>query len=173
MKILQVKVFIVFIYMLSKINKVLKPFLLTMFLIMLSEISFSQSQSISKKAVRNFEKARQEYLNDNLKALMYIEKALQYDENYLDALLLKAELYLNMSCDSLSLISYNRILEIDSMAYPKSAISMSKLHMKYLRYDESIALLNWFLSLPDQKESVRKIAEEELSLGELVALRLG
>ena len=49
MKILQVKVFIVFIYMLSKNNKILKPLLLTMFLIMLSEMSFSQSQSVCKE----------------------------------------------------------------------------------------------------------------------------
>lgn len=164
MKILQVKVFIVFIYMLSKINKILKPLLLTMFLIMLSEMSFSQSQSVSKKAVKNFEKACSEFFNDKSKALTYAEKALKYDENYLDALLLKAELCKDMSYDSLALITYNRIFAIDSMAYPKSAISMSKLHMKYLRYDESIALLNWFMSLPDQKESGRKIAEQELSL---------
>ena len=161
MKILQVKVFIVFIYMLSKINKILKPFLLTIFLVMLSEMSFSQSQSISKKAVKNFEKARHEFHNDNRKALMYVEKALQYDENYL---LMKAELYQNMSCDSLAIITYNRVFEIDSMAYPKSAISLSKLYMKYFCYDESVSLLSWFLSLSNQKESVRKIAERELSL---------
>lgn len=165
MKILQVKVFIVFIYMLSKINKILKPFLLTMFFIMLSEISFSQSyKSTSKKAVKNFEKARREYLCDNRKALMYADKALQYDENYLDALLLKAELYLDMWYDSLALISYERVFEIDSMAYPKSAISLSKLYMKYFCYDKSVSLLNWFLLLPGQKESVRKIAERELTL---------
>ena len=164
MKILHVKVFIVFIYMLSKNNKILKPFLLTMLFIMLSEISFSQSQSISRKAVKNFEKACGEFYNDNSKALMYVEKALRYDEDYLAALLLKAELCKDMSYDSLALITYNRIFEMDSMSYPKSAISMSKLHMKYLRYDESISLLNWFLSLPDQNESVRKIAEQDLSL---------
>ncbi len=165
MKILQVKVFIVFIYMLSQINKILRPFLMTMFFMMLSEISFSQThKSTSKKAVKNFEKACKEFLNDNRKALMYVEKALQYDENYLDALLLKAELYQDMWYDSLALISYNRIFEIDSMAYPKSAISLSKLYMKYFCYDESISLLNWFLSLPGQKESVRKIAERELTL---------
>lgn len=165
MKILQVKVFIVFIYMLSKINKILKPFLLTMFFIMLSEISFSQSyKSTSRKAVKNFEKARREYLCDNRKALMYADKALQYDENYLDALLLKAELYQDMWYDSLALMSYERIFEIDSMAYPKSAISLSKLYMKYFCYDKSVSLLNWFLSLPGQKESVRKIAERELTL---------
>ena len=150
--------------MLSKNNKILKPFLLTMLFIMLSEISFSQSQSISRKAVKNFEKACGEFYNDNSKALMYVEKALRYDEDYLAALLLKAELCKDMSYDSLALITYNRIFEMDSMSYPKSAISMSKLHMKYLRYDESISLLNWFLSLPDQNESVRKIAEQDLSL---------
>ena len=165
MKILQVKVFIVFIYMLSKINRILKPFLLTMFFIMLSEVSFSQSyKSISRKAVKNFEKARREYLCDNRKALMYADKALQYDENYLDALLLKAELYQDMWYDSLALISYERIFEIDSMAYPKSAISLSKLYMKYFCYDKSVSLLNWFLSLSGQKESVRNIAERELAL---------
>lgn len=165
MKILQVKVFIVFIYMFSKINKILKPFVLAMFLMMLSEVSFSQShKSASKRAVKNFEKARQEFLNDNRKALMYVEKALQYDENYLDAHLLKAELYQDMRYDSLALISYERIFEIDSMAYPKIAISLSKLYMKYFCYDKSVSLLDWFLSLPNQKESVRKIAEHELSL---------
>lgn len=165
MKILQVKVFIVFIYMLSKINRISKPFLLTMFFIMLSEVSFSQSyKSTSRKAVKNFEKARREYLCDNRKALMYADKALQYDENYLDALLLKAELYQDMWYDSLALMSYERIFEIDSMAYPKSAISLSKLYMKYFCYDKSVSLLNWFLSLSGQKESVRNIAERELAL---------
>ncbi|MBR5603255.1 MAG: OmpA family protein [Bacteroidales bacterium] len=165
MKILQVKVFIVFIYMSSKFIKILKPLLLTILFVISSEISFSQScRSNSKKAARNFEKARREFINDNRKALMYVEKALHYDENYLDALLLKAELCHNMLYDSLALISYNRIFEIDSMAYPKSAISLSKLYMKYFCYDESISLLNWFLSLPNQKESVRKIAEHELVL---------
>lgn len=165
MKILQVKVFIVFIYMLSEINRILKPFLLTMFFIMLSEVSFSQSyKSTSRKAVKNFEKARREYLCDNRKALMYADKALQYDENYLDALLLKAELYQDMWYDSLALMSYERIFEIDSMAYPKSAISLSKLYMKYFCYDKSVSLLNWFLSLSGQKESVRNIAERELAL---------
>jgi outer membrane protein OmpA-like peptidoglycan-associated protein len=136
-----------------------------MFFIMLSEVSFSQSyKSTSRKAVKNFEKARREYLCDNRKALMYADKALQYDENYLDALLLKAELYQDMWYDSLALISYERIFEIDSMAYPKSAISLSKLYMKYFCYDKSVSLLNWFLSLPGQKESVRNIAERELAL---------
>lgn len=151
--------------MLSEINRILKPFLLTMFFIMLSEVSFSQSyKSTSRKAVKNFEKARREYLCDNRKALMYADKALQYDENYLDALLLKAELYQDMWYDSLALMSYERIFEIDSMAYPKSAISLSKLYMKYFCYDKSVSLLNWFLSLPGQKESVRNIAERELAL---------
>jgi outer membrane protein OmpA-like peptidoglycan-associated protein len=132
---------------------------------MLSEVSFSQSyKSNSRKAVKNFEKARREYLCDNRKALMYADKALQYDENYLDALLLKAELYQDMWYDSLALMSYERIFEIDSMAYPKSAISLSKLYMKYFCYDKSVSLLNWFLSLPGQKESVRNIAERELAL---------
>jgi outer membrane protein OmpA-like peptidoglycan-associated protein len=136
-----------------------------MFFIMLSEVSFSQSyKSTSRKAVKNFEKARREYLCDNRKALMYADKALQYDENYLDALLLKAELYQDMWYDSLALMSYERIFEIDSMAYPKSAISLSKLYMKYFCYDKSVSLLNWFLSLPGQKESVRNIAERELAL---------
>ncbi len=167
MKILQVKVFIVYIYMLSSFNKILKPLFLTILFVMSSNILFSQSyKSSSKKAVKYFEKARQEFLNDNAKSLMYVEKSLSYDENYLDAILLKAELYQTTLKDSLALISYNRIFEIDSMAYPKSAISMAKLYMKHFRYDESIALLKWFLSLQDQKEIIRNIAEKELSLAE-------
>ncbi len=136
-----------------------------MILLVSSELLLSQSaKTISKKAVKCFEKARQEYLVDNSKALRYVEKALSYDENYIDAYLLKAELHQEMSNDTLALMSYNRIFEIDSMAYPKCAISMSKLYMKHFRYDEAVALLKWFLSLHNQKEIIRKIAEKELNL---------
>ncbi|MBO5810256.1 MAG: OmpA family protein [Bacteroidales bacterium] len=168
MKILQVKVFIVFMYMLSIFNKILKPLFLTILILTSSEILFSQSyKSSSKKAIKNYEKACHEFLNDNRKALMYAEKALSYDENYLDAILIKAELYLDMlSYDSLAMKSYERLFEIDSMAFPKSAISLSKLYMKYFRYDQAISLLNWFLSLQEQKETIRKIAEKELDLTE-------
>ena len=167
MKILQVKVFIVFMYMLSIFNKILKPLFLAILILTSSEILFSQSyKSSSKKAIKNYEKACHEFLNDNRKALMYAEKALSYDENYLDAILIKAELYLDMSYDSLAMKSYERLFEIDSMAFPKSAISLSKLYMKYFRYDEAISLLNWFLSLQGQKETIRKIAEKELDLAE-------
>ena len=167
MKILQVKVFIVFIYMLSSYNKILKPLLLTIFFVLSSNILFSQSyKSPSKKAVKYFEKARQEFLKDNTKSLVYVEKALSFDENYLDALLLKAELCQTMLRDSLALITYNHIFDIDSLAYPKSAISMAKIYMKYFRYDESINLLKWFLSLQNQKEIIRNIAEKELVLAE-------
>lgn len=168
MKILQVKVFIVCIYMLLNLGKILKSLLLTtLFLMMSSEFLFSQSSNTRhKKAVKYFEKARQEFLDDNKMALKYIDDALRYDEDFLDALLLKAELHQQMSDDSLSMKLYERILELDSMAFPKSAISLSKLYAKHYRFDESKKMLHWFLSLQNQRETIRKIAEDELVLTE-------
>ena len=145
--------------------KILKPLLLTS-LIIVPFCALSQSYNTSsKKAINSFQKAKQDFLNENyVDALSNVNKALKFDENFLDAYLLMAEIYLDSNDDSLALESYEKLFEIDSLAFPKSAISMSKLYDKYLQFDKSIALLEWFLKLNNQNETIKNIAEEQLQL---------
>ena len=123
----------------------------------------SAQSSESSKAIKHFEKARQEFLNENYdEALLNVNKALQKDDGFIDAYLLKAELYLELNDDSLAMESYENIFQIDSMSFPKSSIVLSKLYSEYLQFDKSIRLLAWYLSLDNQSETFRKLAEREL-----------
>ena len=119
----------------------------------------------SSKAIKYFEKARQEFLCKNYdEALLNVDKALQKDDEFADAYLLKAELYLELNDDSLAMESYENVFKIDSMSFPKSSIVLSKLYSEYLQFDKSIRLLEWYLSLDGQSDKLRKLAEQQLHL---------
>lgn len=170
MKILLVKVFIVCKYMFDSLTKILKLLILTIVMLS-SNCVFAQSyHTTSKKAIRCFEKAKQElydtdYSEDSYDVILsHINDALSHDSDFADALLLKAELYVQFSKDSLAIESYEHLFNIDSSAFPKSAISLSKLYDKYFQFDKSVKLLDWYLSLDDQKEIHLEMAEQQLSL---------
>ena len=145
----------------------LKYIPLLFLMLFFSEESLAQSyNSKSKKAVKCFQKAVKLFDNDKYKSLELADKALSLDENFTDALLLKAELCHELNDDTTALLSYERILEIDSMDFPKIAISLSKLYAEFLCFDNSIKILNWYLSLENQKKHLREIAEHQLILSE-------
>ena len=143
--------------------KILKPLMMTIVFVVTNCIYAQSNYSSSKKAIKYFEKARQEFFNENYPAAISdVEKALQIDDEFTDAYLLKAEIYLEMKEDSLAMESYENIFEIDSLSFPKSSISLSKLYSKYFKFDESVKLLNWYLALDNQNETLRKLAEQQL-----------
>lgn len=147
--------------------KIFKPLLLAIFLLS-SEIIFSQSYyTSSKKAVKYFQDARQEFLNKNYEeSLILVEKALDKDDGFIDAVLLKAEICLELNADSSAIASYEKVLRIDSTFYPRCSMTLSRLYAQSFMFDKSIELLRWYLSLNDQKETVREIAERQLLLTE-------
>ena len=121
--------------------------------------------SSSKKAIRFFQKSRQEFLNNNYEdAMSNVKKALQNDEKFMDAYLLKAELHVELNEDSDAMKSYEMLLEMDSLAFPKSSVALSKLYAKHFQFDKSIQLLNWYLNLDGQGEIFRNFAEQQLKI---------
>ena len=137
--------------------------LMSVMFIASTSLSAQSYNTSSSKAIKYFEKARQEFLCKNYdEALLNVDKALQKDDEFADAYLLKAELYLELNDDSLAMESYENIFKIDSMSFPKSSIVLSKLYSEYLQFDKSIRLLAWYLSLDNQSETFRKLAEREL-----------
>lgn len=151
--------------MMNNFYKILKPLILTIIIIS-SNVVFAQSYNTSsKKAVKYFQEAHKEFLNKNYQhSLLLIDEALDKDDEFTDALLLKAEICLELKDDTLAINSYERFLEIDSMYYPQCAISLSKLYAKYFHYEKAFNLLYWYLSLENQKENVRELAVRQLSL---------
>lgn len=146
--------------------KLLKPLLMTIIMLVLGNCVYAQSYNTSsKKAIKYFEKAHQEFVAENYEEVMAnVNKALQIDGDFTDALLLKAELCLELNDDFQAMKSYEDIFQIDSMVFPKSSISLSKLYSKHFRFEKSIKLLNWYLSLDNQSEALRKLAEMELCI---------
>lgn len=148
------------------LTKILKLYAVLFLLIASSADILSQSyNSTSSKAIKYFDKARQDLLNENYDDAMYnVNKALKIDAGFVDAYLLKAELCVELNDDSQALKSYENVFEIDSMAFPGSAVSLSKLYMKYYEYDKSIVLLNWYLSKDNRNKALRAVAEQQMVL---------
>ena len=114
----------------------------------MSAQSFNTS---SKKALKYFQKAIDVLYEDLDKAMKYADNALKHDNNFADAILLKAEIYLEMKNDSSAIAMYEQLFKVDSAAFPTSAISLSKLYAKHFDFDKSISLLDWYLSMDNQK----------------------
>ena len=149
----------------NRFAKMLKPLIMTMFVVIMNCVYAQSHNSSSKKAIKSFEKARQEFLNKNYdEALTNIDKALQIDDKFTDAHLLKAEICMELNNDSMAMLSYENIFQIDSMSFPKSSIALSKLYSKCFQFDKSIKLLEWYLSLDNQSDNLRKLAERQLCL---------
>ena len=146
------------------LTKILKPLLVLAIVVMSLNNLIAQSYNTSSaKAIKYFEKARQEYLNENYdKAMSSIEKALHIDNEFAEAYVLEAELHLELNEDSLAIMSYENIFEIDSMSFPKIVIPLSNLYSKYLQFDKSIKLLDWYLTLDNQSDILMKRAEQQL-----------
>lgn len=154
-----------FLYMKTNILKILKSLILTIIVISSNVISAQSYSTSSKKAIKYFQEAHKEFLNKNYhQSLLLLDEALDKDDEFADALLLKAEICLELKDDTLAISSYERFLEIDSMYYPQSAISLSKLYAKYFHYEKALKLLKWYLSLENQKENVRELTARQLSL---------
>lgn len=129
---------------------------------------FGQSyHSTSKKAIKAFESARNDYNVKNYDAtLMALDKALSIDDMFLEAWLLKAETLSEQKNDNQAIKAYERLFEIDSLAYPRTAVSLSKLYLSQYEFDRAIKLLNWYLDLKDQKDSFVESAEHIILVAE-------
>ncbi|MBR2051293.1 MAG: OmpA family protein [Bacteroidales bacterium] len=148
----------------KRISKILKPLLLTFFIITSYCMSAQSFNTSSKKALKYFQKAIDVLYEDLDIAMKFADNALKHDNNFADAILLKAEIYLEMKNDSSAIAMYEQLFEVDSTAFPTSAISLSKLYAKHFDFDKSISLLDWYLSSDNQKETTRNIAKELLTL---------
>lgn len=149
-----------------RLNAILRSLLVISLLVMSQHYLYAQSyHTTSKKAIKDYETARQYLYNkDYDKALSKIDRSLSYDGNFIDALLLKAELMMEMQLDEDAIEVYEKLFFVDSMAYPRASMALAKLYMSHHKYDESAGMLKWFLNLKSQKENYRAYAEKLLSM---------
>lgn len=113
----------------------------------------------SKKAVGLYKNAKENIRKKNYaKALKFIDKSLNSDENFVEALQLKGELGRIIGNDEMAIEFFEKSLAVDSMAFPENAIKLSNLYDKKRDYSAEVRVLNWYCGLINVKEGNMKVA---------------
>lgn len=121
----------------------------------------------SKKAIKCYKNAKKMYDKKKyLKTYKYLNKALDVDAKFTDALLLKAELSMKLDDDKQAIESYEKMFAADSMSFPKEAISLAKLYMEHFRFGDAVKILRWYVKVPNQKSALNNQAKELLVVAE-------
>lgn len=121
-----------------KINFIRILLLVTIILVSPICLCSQDYNTSSKKAIKHFEKACQHFYDRDYDAAMInVDKSLQFDEDFLYAILLKADLYLELSGDYLD---------------------------EYFCYEKVEALLSHYLSIDDYTDEQRKHVEKKLRM---------
>lgn len=119
----------------------------------------------SKSAIKYYNKAKKQYDEKKYpKTVKYLDKALAVDANFSDALLLKAELSLLLNDDNQAIRCYERAFAADSMAFPRTAITLSKLYMTKYRFSDAVNILQWYVRVTDRNEKFFIMASELLDV---------
>jgi len=121
----------------------------------------------SKKAVKYFKNAKKQYDKKKYqKTFKYLDKALDADGKFCDALLLKAELSMKLDNDEQAIESFEQMFAADSMAFPKSAITLANLYLEHFRFSDAVNILKWYVKVPNQKSALTNQAKDLLVIAE-------
>lgn len=125
-------------------------------------LSFAQNNS---KHLKYYNKAYSYFNNrDYAEALRLVDKAISLDSLSYMAWLLKADILLETSCQTQAVPCLEKALAIDSLASPRSALTLSKLYIDNRLYADAIALLHWCLTLDNQNDRFKDVASQLLAL---------
>lgn len=141
---------------------------LALALLVPTSVAYTQNyHTNSKKAVKHYESARKKYDKKKYsKTFKYLDKALNADAVFTDALLLKAELSLTVNDKKKAVESFERMFAADSSAFPKSAITLAKLYLENFNFKEAVDILKWYVKVPDQKDALVLQAQDLLEIAE-------
>ena len=131
-------------------------------------VSFAQNyHTKSKKAIKYYKNAKKQYDKKKYpKTFKYLDKALDADAKFTDALLLKAQLSMKLDDDAQAIDSYEKMFAADSMAFPKEAIVLSELYLDAFRFGDAVNILKWYVKVPNQKSTLTNRAKDLLVIAE-------
>ena len=142
--------------------------LVVMSITLAPQVAYSQTyHTNSKKAIKYFKNAKKQYDKKKYpKTFKYLDKALDVDAKFTDALLLKAELSAKLNEDEQAIESFEKMFAVDSMSFPKSAITLANLYMKHFRFSDAVDILRWYVKVPNQKSALTTQAKDMLVIAE-------
>lgn len=124
---------------------------LVFLLLIIAIIAHSQVREIaystqSKKAISAYKDAEKLYLEGNMEAaLPKLEKAIGYDQNFIEAWLLKGDVEHDLGFKSEALLTYKKVISIDTDFFPLTYYFAGNLSLETGLYDESVSFFESFL----------------------------
>ncbi len=138
---------------------------LLIFLLLISSYSFAQKKytSTSKSAIKFFEKANEQLnLNEFDLAIKELKKAIEADNKFIEAYLTLGDAYkiTYNYVDAKNI--YKKALEINPNFAPDYNFYLAETELKTGEYEQAKTHLIKFLSLTNENESVKRLAEKYL-----------
>lgn len=126
-----------------------------------------QLHTKSKKAEKAYEEAKRNY---NLlyfnEALSLLDEAIQADESFVEAHLLKGQIYFDDRAYADAVVHYTKALELDvNTDIPSIFMMLAEAEMKEGMIMEAITHMETYKDLPDVSDYSKKKAEELIELG--------
>ncbi len=139
----------------------------TFFAIAIGVSAFSQLHSNSKKAISNYNSALSNYrLMDYEGAKREVDAAIEKDSDFLEAYLLKSEIYTDIKDYSTAIESYKNVIRIDENFFPSAYYNIGRLMVLRGNYKEAKKYLQKFLSMDVSVESLNRKAKRNLDICE-------
>ncbi|MGM0498257.1 MAG: OmpA family protein [Bacteroidota bacterium] len=129
------------------------------------QFSYSQEQysTDSKRALKYFEEGLNQYrLDEYDDALENINKAIDKDEEFVEAFIVKGQIFEGKDEYEQAINSYKRAIEIDPEYYPNVFYSIGLLYQKMGQYQNAIERFNEFLGYDDVKPALKEKANNRI-----------
>ena len=129
------------------------------------QLSYSQGQysTDSKRALKYFEEGLNQYrLKEYDDALENINKAIDKDEEFVEAFIIKGQIFEGMDEYQKAVSSYKQAIKIDPEYYPNVFYSMGLLYQKMGQFQNAIDRFNEFLGYEDVKPALKEKANNRI-----------
>ncbi len=143
----------------------MKNFILLAFTLIMLTPTFSQQKYTTnkKKAITAFETALQHYNRyDYQKTILYLEEALNHDDEFIEAYIVMGDNYLDMKAFDKAHQAYKKAIKIDPDFYPRVYFMAAQAVLKQGNYKLGKDYLSTFLNYKSINPVNRKKADELL-----------
>ncbi len=138
-----------------------------MLMISINFSALSQLHSSSKKAISHYNSALSNYrLMDYEGAKKEVDAAIQGDSEFIEAYLLKSEIYTDLKDYPLAIESYKNVIRIDDNFFPSSYYNIGRLMVLRGNYSEAKEYLQKFLAKNVSVESLNQKAKKNIKICE-------
>ncbi|WP_372642716.1 OmpA family protein [Ancylomarina sp.] len=112
-----------------------------------------------KKAIKYYKKAQESIrLRQTDEALVYLEKAFERDNRFIEALLFSADLYSDKGNESKMIAVYEQAIAIDPHLFPNALFNLANAYLKHGRYEKASSTYRAFLNIDKISDKNRNLS---------------